>query len=338
MSLLNLSTGELQADIAKAEHLLTVDRDIVLDCRNISHAFGTKKVLFEVDLQVLRGEIVALVGPSGCGKSTLLRAIVGTHTPQSGTVVVRGASGRERIVTHPGRDRGIVYQRYTLFPFLTARENVAFGLMLDQTSLLERSLRFLRWSRLRREHLRQADELLERLKLSASANLYPHELSGGMCQRVAIAQALILKPEVLLLDEPFGALDEATREELQVLLLDLYGENLAARKAGRLPPYTIIIVTHELNEAIYVSDRVAALSQYWDWRAEGHLTCPGATFVYDDVAPVFHPEDPRDVPSFTRQREAIRHAAFEGTQLQRRGERNRFWHSLAEGRGQGVLA
>ncbi len=314
------------------------ERDVVLDCRGITHAFGAKKVLFEVDLRVLRGEIVALVGPSGCGKSTLLRAIVGTHPPQTGAVVVRDTAGQEKVVTRPGRDRGIVYQRYTLFPFLTARENVAFGLMLDQTHIPQRLFGYFGWRKLRKEHLRQADELLARLRLEASANLYPHELSGGMCQRVAIAQALILKPAVLLLDEPFGALDEATREDLQQLLLTLYEENLGAKRAGAIPPHTIIIVTHELNEAIYVSDRVVALSQYWDWRGEGHAACPGAAVVYDDVAPVFHPDDTRDYLSFAPQREDIRRAAFDGEDLQPRQRFNRFRQSLAAGLGQGVLA
>lgn len=313
-------------------------RDLVLDCRGIGHAFGAKHVLHDVNLQVVRGEIVALVGPSGCGKSTLLRAVVGTHPTQRGTVTVRTPEGAVSAVTGPGRDRGIVYQRYTLFPFLTARENVAFGLMLDQTSIPGRVFGWLRWRKLRREHLQQADELLRRLRLEASAHLYPHELSGGMCQRVAIAQALILKPAVLLLDEPFGALDEATREELQGLLLGLYAENLAAKRAGQTPPHTIIIVTHELNEAIYVSDRVVALSQYWDWRGEGHAACPGATVVYDDVAPVFGPDDPRDFLAFATQRDEIRRAAFENIDPQPRARFDRIRASLARGAGQGILS
>jgi NitT/TauT family transport system ATP-binding protein len=159
-----------------------------------------------------------------------------------------------------------------------------------------------------------------------------------MRQRVAIAQALIMKPQLVLLDEPFGALDEATREELQQMLLHLYQENLAARRDGRLPPYTIIIVTHELNEAIYVADRVVGLSQYWDWKAAGLTEPPGATIVYDAVAPVFHPEDPIEFEDFTHQREELRRVVFDPCTAYRREEHLRFWQEVAAGKGAGMMA
>jgi len=312
---------------------------IVLECRNISHWFGANRVLHDVNLKVVRGEIVAVVGPSGCGKSTLLRAIVGTHPPCEGRVLMQSAQGGcERPITGPGRDRGIVYQNYSLFPFLTARENVAMGLMLDQTDLPFRLLRFPLWRKMRKIHLEEAEALLGRLKLADAVHRYPHQMSGGMRQRVAIAQTLIMKPEIVLLDEPFGALDEATREELQRMLLTLYLENCGARQRNEPPPYTVLIVTHELNEAIYVGDRVAGLSQYWDWAKEGFHACPGATVVYDRQAPVYLPDQERSYETFLKQRREIRHAAFEPQVLQDRETFVRFWEEVRAGEGRGVLS
>jgi len=258
----------------------------VVECRDLSHWYGPKLVLHKVNISIARGQIVGLVGPSGCGKSTLLRAILGTHPPSDGKVIVyRPGDESGSIVTSPGRDRGIVYQRYALFPFLTTRENVAIGPKLDETSIPGRIFGFAKWRNLRKQHLEEADALLEKVGLKDAINRYPHELSGGMRQRVAIAQALIMKPSILLLDEPFGALDEATREELQLLLLTLYAENCEAKANNEAPPYTILIVTHELTEALYVGDRVMGLSQYWDWASQGLKESPGATIIYDKPAP-----------------------------------------------------
>ncbi len=313
-------------------------KDIVLECRNIHHWFGENKVLHDVNLEVIRGEIVSLVGPSGCGKSTLLRAVIGTHPPCQGKIRIRHRGTDElKPVTGPGRDRGIVYQNYSLFPFLTARENVAIGLMLDETSLPFRLFRFPAWRKLRRKHLLAAEELLVKLKLPNAIHKYPHQMSGGMRQRVAIAQTLIMKPEIILLDEPFGALDEATREDLQGMLLTLYMENREQVAQGNPPPYTIMIVTHELNEAIYVGDRVVAISQFWNWKTKGFDRCPGATIVYDDTAPVFRPDEERNFQVFLKQRNAIRKAAFDPDHLQEKDTFNRFWKRVQAGEGQGVL-
>ncbi len=280
--------------------------DFVLECRQVSHWFERQKVLHDVNLQVPRGQFVGLVGASGCGKSTLLRAMLGTHPPRAGVVLMNGAA-----VLRPGRERGIVYQRYTLFPFLTALENVAFGPMLDQVGISGRLLGFWKWRARRKAHLEQAEERLVALGLKDALHQYPAQLSGGMCQRVALAQALIMQPEILLLDEPFGALDEATREEQQTMLLNLRDENHRAAEMGKRPPCTIVLVTHELNEAIYVADRVVGLSRHWLWQQEPGLSeHPGATIVYDAATPL-SPRDPHSKFSdFQAQRAEIRQAAF----------------------------
>jgi len=313
---------------------------ITLECQKVHHWFGeSKKVLHDINFSLIRGEVVSLVGPSGCGKSTLLRAIVGTHLPRKGKVFVYShVHTPPRIeVTKPGRDRGIVYQRYSLFPFLTARENVALGLMLDQTSIPFRIFQPFKWRKFRKQHLQKATALLEKLGLGQSVKLYPHELSGGMCQRVAIAQALIMEPEILLLDEPFGALDEATREDLQRMILGLYLENCKAKQKNQKPPYTILLVTHELTEAIYVADRVMGLSQYWNWQVEDFNAFPGATIVYDKLAPVFDPDKEKKHEDFVAQREEIRGAVFNPNFRQDRHQYITFWKQVKSGEGVGIL-
>jgi NitT/TauT family transport system ATP-binding protein len=294
---------------------------LALHVQGVRHAFGSKRVLHDVNLQVPRGQFLSLVGPSGCGKSTLLRAVIGTHLPQEGRILVwRGASTEGEPVTGPGRDRGIVYQHYSLFPFLTALENVAIGLMLDETSLPYRLFCWPAWRKIRKRHRAEATAMLERVKLQEALSLYPHEMSGGMRQRVALAQALIMKPEIILLDEPFGALDEATREDLQQLLLGLHDDNASASRRAGAVPYTLIIVTHELNEALLVGDRVVGLSQYWDWPAEQHPHCPGATIIYDRPAPIFKPSSAVELETFTQQRKEILKVVFDPASRFRRGQ------------------
>lgn len=285
-----------------------------LSVRDVHHWFGSNRVLGGVTFEVPAGQIVALVGPSGCGKSTLLRAVLGTHPPKQGEILASGHNIRT-----PNRDVGIVFQNYSLYDFMTARENVAFGLKLDETSTPYRLFNYFSWRKLRAKHLAMADELLEKVQLGEAARLYPSEMSGGMRQRVAIAQALIMRPKILLLDEPFGALDEATREELQLMLLRLYEENLAAIAEGKPAPYTILMVTHELNEAIYVSDRILGLSQY---HSEGSN---GARIVYDRPAPVFGSGDDRDFSQFNTQKDEIRKAVFDDEFNQHHEEYVTFW-------------
>ncbi len=289
-----------------------------LEIRNLSHWYGKQRILNKVNLDIAPEQIVALVGPSGCGKSTLLRAILGTDPPSEGQVLAEG-----RVVTEPSRDVGIVYQNYSLYEFLSAEENVAFGLKLDKTSLTSRFTALPAYLRKRREHLQMARDFLKRVGLEAAMGQYPSQLSGGMRQRVAIAQAFILKPKIVLLDEPFGALDEATREDLQLMLLRFYQENLKAKQRGEQPQYTIIIVTHELNEAIYVADRVIGLSRF---HTEGSQ---GAMVVYDRPCPVFHPDDPKDLSKLIEQREELRSAVFDPNYVKHHSKYVSFWDELS---------
>lgn len=273
---------------------------------NVSHWFGNNQVLHNINLDITAGQFVSIVGPSGCGKSTLLRTIVGTHPPMNGNVTIHYCS-YSRECLGPNRDIGIVYQQYPIYDFLTARKNVAIGLDFDQFTIPRRILQFRKYLKFRKSALKQAEDILIKVDLGSHLDRYPYELSGGQKQRVAVAQSLIMKPQVLLLDEPFGALDEATREELQMLLIGFYQENCAEMAKGKEPLYTVIIITHELNEALFVGDRVVALSRDWDWKKD-FKECPGATIVYDQPAPVFQPDVPKDFEKLTKQKLEIRSA------------------------------
>jgi NitT/TauT family transport system ATP-binding protein len=193
-----------------------------------------KDISFRIDDIPDYGEFIAIVGPSGCGKSTILNLIHGfsdVYPPSAGEVLVRG-----RKVTGPGRDRGMIFQKYSSFPHRTVLENVTFGLELNQDELkLSGS-----------ERQAQAREWIRKVGLGGHERKYPHQLSGGQQQRVAIARSLVLKPQIILMDEPFSALDEPTRLEMQRLILDLWHEVEA----------TVLIVTHSIAEAVYLGDRV----------------------------------------------------------------------------------
>jgi NitT/TauT family transport system ATP-binding protein len=185
----------------------------------------------DITIDVHAGEFVVLVGPSGCGKSTLLDLLGGLSTPSSGRILLDG-----RTISGPGLDRGIVFQQYALLPWRTARKNIEFGLEAKGVP-----------ASVRRE---RAEHYLELVGLKSFADRYPHELSGGMKQRVAIARSLAFDPEVLLMDEPFAALDAQTRESLQDELLRIW------RATGK----TILFITHGIDEAIYLGQRVAVLT------------------------------------------------------------------------------
>src|SRR5882724_10863090 len=189
------------------------------------------QVLGNISFDVRQGEIVSLIGESGCGKTTLLRIIQGLIRLDSGSIVVDGA-----VVTTPGRDRGFVFQQASLLPWRTARQNVEFGLELQGIPKSDRTQR--------------AAALLEVVGLGSAAQLYPHELSGGMQQRIGLARALAIDPAILLMDEPFSALDAQTREVLQTELMRIHEKT----------EKTTLFVTHDLDEALYLSDRIVVLA------------------------------------------------------------------------------
>jgi ABC-type nitrate/sulfonate/bicarbonate transport system ATPase subunit len=186
-----------------------------------------------IDLEVADGEIVCIVGASGCGKSTLLNIVAGLEMPTSGTVTIDGEA-----IVGPGPDRGMVFQTYSLYPWRTVSENVAFGLECIGMSRADRAER--------------VKELLGIIGLSRFADNHPKELSGGMRQRVAIARALAPEPDILLLDEPFGALDAQTRRAMQEFLLMVWQRTRA----------TILFVTHDIEEAILLATRIYVLSSH----------------------------------------------------------------------------
>jgi len=269
--------------------------ETVLRLDDVYQRYGTKVVLDNLDLAVKVGELCTLVGPSGAGKSTLLRLILGQEFPSDGRLTIAGAPAG-----FPDMHRGIVFQRYSLFPHLTVVENVALGKTLPAGWLQ-------RW-RNRTAIRDEAMHYLERVRLAEHAAKYPHELSGGMQQRVAIAQSLITRPSVLLMDEPFGALDPDTREEMQVFLLELWDEQRM----------TIFFVTHDLQEALFLGTRVLVLSQYYtDDRGPGHRAGRGARIVADYRLPrAASSTEVKHRPEFVTLLEQIRKEGFSPDHLQ----------------------
>ncbi|KAB8195950.1 ATP-binding cassette domain-containing protein [Nonomuraea phyllanthi] len=208
-----------------------------ISIRDVSKTFQVRDdpepftALAGTDLDVREGEFLTLVGPSGCGKSTLLDLIAGLTAPTSGEIRIDGTP-----VTGPGLDRGVVFQQYALFPWRTAQANVEFGLEAKGVP--------------RKERARRAREHLALVGLAGFGERYPHELSGGMRQRVAIARSLAFDPDVLLMDEPFAALDAQTRESLQEELLRVW------EHTGK----TVVFITHGIDEAVYLGERVAVMT------------------------------------------------------------------------------
>ncbi|MFI2857234.1 ABC transporter ATP-binding protein [Paenibacillus sp. JSM ZJ436] len=202
-----------------------------IDIKNVSKSFGSLRVLEQVDFSIAKGEFAAIVGPSGCGKSTVLRMIAGLESPGSGAVTANGAD-----IEKPEPSRMLIFQEHALYPWRTVADNVAFGLELAGMRKKERSQR--------------VDEVLAKVGLTGFQKYYPHQLSGGMRQRAAIARALVTDPEVLLLDEPFGALDAITKISMQNELLTLW------EGTGK----TVLLITHDIDEAIYLADTVYVMS------------------------------------------------------------------------------
>lgn len=205
-----------------------------LEINNLHKHFNTKTgnlvVLKDINMEIQRGEFICAVGSSGSGKSTLLRQIAGLDQPTSGEVKVD-----DQVITGPGPDRGMVFQHYTLFPWMTVQQNTEFGLKLQRLP--------------KKERREKASTYLEVVGLSKFAKSLPSELSGGMKQRVAIARALASEPKVLLLDEPFGALDVHTKESMHQFMLELWERT----------HLTVFMITHDVEEAVFLSNRIYAL-------------------------------------------------------------------------------
>ena len=252
-------------------------RPNVLELRNVSKSFinpdgkvidAVKDVNLMVEDKPDVGEFRVFLGPSGCGKSTILSMIAGLYAPTAGEVIVRG----ER-VAGPGPDRGMVFQSYSSYPWYTVLDNVAFGLRLRGTPRAEREQIAHTW--------------IKKVGLAGTENKYPKQLSGGMRQRVAIARTLACKPRIILMDEPFGALDVGTRLEMQNLINQLWEEIEG----------TILFVTHDISEAVYLADNI-------------HIFSAGPGTIVDEIAvdlPLHRTEDLKETPRFRDLEDTVLH-------------------------------
>jgi len=209
----------------------------MIEIDRVWKSYGDNTVLEDISLTVKEGEFVTMVGASGCGKSTFLNLLLGTQSVSRGELRLDG----KPIVAEPGPDRGIVFQQYSVFPHMTVLENIMAAPALAQTGITGRL-----FGAARARAKREAEAMLERVGLATAANQYPSSLSGGMRQRLAIAQALTAKPRILLLDEPFGALDPGIRNDMHVLLRDLW-QSLGL---------TVFMVTHDLKEGFSLGSRL----------------------------------------------------------------------------------
>jgi NitT/TauT family transport system ATP-binding protein len=206
------------------------ERPTILQVNGLGRTFGSHAALQNISFEVRRREFISVLGASGCGKSTLIRIVAGLENPTAGEILLDG-----KAIHGPGPDRGMVFQGYTLFPWLSVKKNVMFGLQMSGKSAFDAES--------------EAREWIALVGLSKFENAYPHQLSGGMKQRVAIARALANRPRILLMDEPFGALDAQTRAQMQSYLLEIW----------RNVDVTILFITHDLDEAVYLSDRILVL-------------------------------------------------------------------------------
>lgn len=238
MSIVELPNYLEQSDKVQDRFTRLKQRPVILEVDNLSKHFETPQgnsvtALKNVSFKTHRREFVCVIGPSGCGKSTLIRILAGLENESSGRVMLDGNE-----VHGPGPDRGMVFQGYTLFPWLTVKKNVMFGLERAGKGRDASEAEALQW--------------IDLVGLEKFADSYPHQLSGGMKQRVAIARALANQPRILLMDEPFGALDAQTRAKMQSYLMDIW-KNI---------DITILFITHDLDEAIYLADRILVLKAH----------------------------------------------------------------------------
>jgi NitT/TauT family transport system ATP-binding protein len=232
----------------------------LLAFRDVWVEYGDKVVLERVSVEIQEGSFVSIVGPSGAGKSTFLRLALGQDAPTRGGILLDG----KPLAPEPGPDRGVVFQRYSVFPHLRVRDNVVFGLDCGTAPILGRT-----FGGRRRQAVELAEAMLDQVGLGHSMDAYPSQLSGGMQQRLAIAQALVKEPRILLLDEPFGALDPGIRLDMHELITDLW-------RSRRL---TILMVTHDIKEAFKLGTRLLSFDKR---RHDPHAPHRfGSTTVYD---------------------------------------------------------
>ena len=226
-----------QSEAVRARFERLKNREVILKVNGLCKCFrapqGEVEALKDISFSIHRREFLCVIGPSGCGKSTLIRILAGLDSPTSGDALLDG-----KPIKQPGQDRGMVFQGYSLFPWLTVKRNVKFGPQMNGRGGDEAEREALLW--------------LELVGLQKFANAYPHQLSGGMRQRVAIARALVNQPRILLMDEPFGALDAQTRTKMQSHLIDIW----------RNVDITVLFITHDLDEAIYLADRILVLKAH----------------------------------------------------------------------------
>jgi NitT/TauT family transport system ATP-binding protein len=231
-----------------------------ISARGLWKEYGRHVVLENVNLEIADHEFVTIVGASGCGKTTFLKMLLGIETPSRGKLLIDG----EELAPEPDADRGIVFQRYSLFPHLTVLENVLLGLEFEGSQVLGRL-----FGARRRNAIAAAKALLESLGLAASQDRYPAQLSGGMQQRLSIAQSVIRKPKILLLDEPFGALDPGITADLHKLILDQWSANRM----------TILMITHDIKESFQLGTRLLVFDKV---RHDPHAPeAYGARVTYD---------------------------------------------------------
>ncbi|WP_020210824.1 ABC transporter ATP-binding protein [Gilvimarinus chinensis] len=232
----------------------------MIEIKNLWKEYGDNVVLEDISKTVNDGEFVTLVGTSGCGKSTFLKMLLGMESPTRGQLLIDG----QPIPDEPDQSRGIVFQQYSVFPHLSVLENVMIAREFERAPLLGKL-----FGGRKKQVREEAHALLEKVGLTPAADKYPHELSGGMRQRLAIAQALIRKPKVLLLDEPFGALDPGIRADMHQLILELWREH----------NLTVFMVTHDLSEGFYLGTRLWVFDKVrHDPQAPGAW---GAQITYD---------------------------------------------------------
>ncbi|MFD0987988.1 ABC transporter ATP-binding protein [Methyloligella solikamskensis] len=232
----------------------------IISIRDVWKEYQGQVVLERINLEIEPGSFNLIVGASGCGKSTLLRMLLGQEQPSRGEILLDG----KVLPPEPGPDRGVVFQRYSVFPHLTVRENVALGLEFIQSPIVGKL-----FGGARRRAIEKAEQYIELVGLDGSEDKYPSALSGGMQQRLAIAQALITKPKVLLLDEPFGALDPGIRGDMHDLIIRIWEESKT----------TIFMVSHDLSEAFYLGTRLVTLDRRRNRPEEQGLY--GASITHD---------------------------------------------------------